>query len=89
MTFSSVEEFSVIAVLISNSTDSGSRLTGFTGLSPNSTIRMNADIGMVSSQQYSKFSKKNFIRLLDGRNSISIIGDVTKISFEWSNRRYL
>ena len=77
------------SITIANNSDSASRLTSFTGLSANATIIMNEKIGMVSGQNYSKFSNKNFIRLLDGNNQISVAGDVVSIRFEWQNRRYL
>lgn len=76
-------------VTISNNSDSASRLTGFTGLGANTEIVMNEKIGMVSGQNYEKFSNKNFIRLLDGVNRISVVGDVVSIRFEWQNRRYI
>ena len=76
-------------ITIANNSDSATRLTGFTGLSPNTSIVMSEKIGMVSGQNYSKFSNKNFIRLLDGNNQFSVIGDVVSIRFEWQNRRYL
>lgn len=76
-------------VTISNNSDDPARLTTFRSLSSNTQVIMNQEIGMISGQNYSKFSNKNFIRLLDGDNYISIIGDVVSITFEWQNRRYL
>ena len=76
-------------VTISNNSDSASRLTSFEDLSANTEIIMYEKIGMISGQNYSKFSNKNFVRLLDGDNRISILGDVVRIQFEWQNRRYL
>ena len=76
-------------VTIVNYSDSETRLTSFTELSPNTQVIMYDKIGMVSGQNYEKFSNRNFIRLLDGENRISILGDVVSIRFEWQNRRYL
>lgn len=74
---------------IANMSDIPSRLTTFTDVPANAEIIMDAGIGMVSGQNYSRFSNKNFIRLLDGRNDFSVIGDLASIKFEWKNRRYL
>lgn len=76
-------------ITISNNTDDPARLTSFTGLSPASQITMDGELGYISGQNYEKFSKKNFIRLLGGENMLSVVGDITSIQFEWQNRRYL
>lgn len=77
-------------ITISNNTDNTSRLTSFSGLTANITFTMNGNgINYISGDNYLKFSNKNFIRLLDGENKISIIGDVSKITFEFQQRRYL
>lgn len=76
-------------VTISNNDDDPARLTTFSGLSANTQVVMNQEIGMISGQNYSKFSNKNFIRFLDGVNHIAVIGDIVSITFEWQNRRYL
>lgn len=76
-------------VTITNNTDDPARLTTFEGLSANTAVIMNEEIGQISGQNYMKFSNKNFIRLLDGVNNLSVIGDVVSIKFEWQNRRYL
>lgn len=77
-------------IQIINYTDSSTRTTSFINLSPNITIVMNGDgINYISGEYYLKFSNKNFIRLLDGENTLFINGDVAKITFEFQNRRYL
>lgn len=77
-------------ISIINMTDSTTRQTSFSGLSPNITIIMNGDgINYISGDYYQKFSSKNFIRLLDGENKFSITGNVSKITFEFQNRRYV
>ena len=76
-------------ITISNNTDDPARLTSFSGLSPNTQVIMTGELGYISGQNYEKFSNKNFIRLLDGVNAISVLGDVVSITFEWQNRRYL
>lgn len=76
-------------VIIFNASDDNTRLTKFVGLSANATIIMNGDTNYISGQNYQKFSTRNFIRLLDGTNSISVVGDVASISFEFQNRRNL
>lgn len=77
-------------ITISNNTDDATRLTSFVGLTPNITVNMNGSgINYISGDNYLKFSNKNFVRLLDGENYISIIGNVKEISFEFQQRRYL
>lgn len=75
-------------ITIFNNADSATRLTSFTGLSANTQVVMTGEIGYISGQNYGKFSNKNFIRLLDGSNPITLIGDIASIQFEWQNRRY-
>lgn len=76
-------------IIISNNHDDSSRLTKFVGLSPLTKIIMKGDINYVSGQNYQKFVERNFIRMLDGDNTFTIIGDVTSIEFEYSERRAL
>lgn len=76
-------------IIISNNHDDSTRLTKFVGLSPLAKIIMKGDINYVSGQNYQKFVDRNFIRMLDGNNSFTIIGDVTSIEFEYSERRVL
>ena len=76
-------------IRIINHSDDSARLTTFKALSPIIEFRMNSELNYISGDNYIKFYDKNFIRLLPGENSISVTGDVAKIKFEWSNRRYL
>lgn len=77
-------------IIISNLTDDSTRTTSFDGLTPNITLTMKGEgINYVSGDNYLKFSSRNFIRLLDGENKISIYGDIIGIEFEFQNRRYL
>ena len=76
-------------VTIFNNTDEATRLTSFAGLTANTQIIMVGDIGFISGQNYEKFTNKNFIRLLDGDNRLSLTGDIASIKFEWRNRRYV
>jgi phage-related protein len=77
-------------IQIINFTDDTTRATSFVSLSPNITLTMRGDgINYISGDYYQKFSNKNFIRLLDGENTLNITGDVKKITFEFQNRRYL
>lgn len=77
-------------IIISNNTDEPARLTSFVGLSPGIKLTMDGcGINYISGDNYMKFSDKNFIRLLDGENSLSVIGNIAEITFEFQNRRYL
>ena len=77
-------------IQIINNSDSSTRATSFVSLSPNTTITMNGDgINYISGDHFMKFNNKNFIRLLDGENTLFITGNIRKITFEYQNRRYL
>lgn len=76
-------------VTIINTTDSETRLTKFIGLSSSASVILKGDINYVSGQNYSKFYKMNFPRLLDGDNVFTILGSVASIEFEFCNRRML
>lgn len=76
-------------ITICNNNDDSSRLTQFVSMSPLSSVTMNGEINYVSGQYYLKFSRRNFIRLLDGENNLTIIGDVKSIEFEYSARRFM
>lgn len=76
-------------IIIVNTTDDESRLTKFNNLTANISLIMKGNFNYVSGQNYEKFEHQNFIRLLDGNNSISITGDVVSIKFKWRNRRFL
>lgn len=76
-------------ITIVNHTDSDSRLTSFVDLLPSTTFYMNGKTNYISGNYYEKFSDKNFIRLLDGVNNLSVVGDIKSIVFEWQNMRYL
>lgn len=76
-------------VIIANTTDDSTRLTKFTGLSANAVVTLKGELNYVSGQNYTKFSARNFPRLLDGDNAFTIQGNVSSIAFEFNNRRML
>lgn len=77
-------------ITIINHTDDGSRLTTFVGLTPNINLVMNGNgINYVSGDNYMKFRDRNFIRLLDGTNRVSVAGNVSNITVEFQNQRYM
>lgn len=77
-------------ITIVNHADDDARLTSFVGLTPGITFTMNGNgVNYISDDNYLNFSDRNFIRLLDGENNITITGDVSSISFEFQNRRYM
>lgn len=76
-------------VTIVNNSDDSSRQTKFVDLGASSTVVMKGELNYVSGQYYEKFSGRNFIRLLDGENIFTILGDVETITFEYSARRFL
>ena len=74
-------------IVIANNHDDSSRLTRFVDMSPLSSVTMKGEINYVSGQYYLNFADRNFIRLLDGKNTFTILGDVETIEFEYSARR--
>lgn len=76
-------------VIIVNNSDDGTRQTKFVGIGELATVIMKGELNYVSGQYYEKFVDRNFIRLLDGENTFTIIGDVATIKFEYSARRAL
>ena len=76
-------------IIIINNDDDSTRQTKFVDIGANATIVMKGDLNYVSGQYYEKFSGRNFIRLLDGSNTLTIKGNVKTISFEYSARRAL
>lgn len=75
--------------MIINETDSNTRITSFHNLLDGATFRMNGNTNFITSGFYTKFYDKNFIRLLDGTNNLSVYGPVDSITFEWENRSYV
>ena len=82
-------------ISIANTTDSTTRLTGFTNLNPNTTFVMHGETNSITNtagatnNYYELFTKRNFLRLLDGTNRIRVQGDVKKIEIEYQNMREL
>ena len=77
-------------IQIINNTDNTTRPTSFVDLPANAVITMKGDgVNYISGEYYLKFSNKNFIRLLNGENVIIVTGNVTKLEFEFQNRRYM
>lgn len=76
-------------ISITNNTDDSTRLTSFKSLTGGIEFMINGNLNYISGNNYIKFYDKNFIRLLPGANSISIVGAISSIKFEWENRKYL
>lgn len=78
---------------IANVTDmpASQRSLSFEGLLPNETITIKCgDVKHVSgSQNFEKITKMDFVRLLDGDNTLSITGAVSNIKVSWQNKRYI
>ena len=75
-------------VILSNYSDDSTRTTRFNELSANTRVILNGETNYISGQNYEKFYKQNFPRLLDGTNHIYITGNVKTIEFEFCNRRF-
>lgn len=65
------------------------RFVRFANLEPNVEFTMDGRINYISNNQFQNFITHNFIRLWDGENKLTIIGNVKKIEFEWQNRRFI
>jgi len=76
-------------ILIANHSDNDNRNTSFVSTYANSEIIMDGNTNYISGQNFDRFKDRNFIRLLDGENRLSVTGNISKIRFEWNNRRYL
>lgn len=77
---------------IVNITDDAYRLTTFVSMSGGTTIVIDGEHNMLSGDStnyYEKFKNKNFIRLVNGENKLSVSDNVESISFEWQNMRRL
>lgn len=76
-------------VIIANNTDNSERYTKFEGLSKYASINMNGELNYVNGEYYTLFALRNFIRLLDGENKLTIMGNVKTIKIEYSARRFM
>lgn len=75
-----------------NITDDAYRLTTFVSMTGGATLIMDSELNMLSGDSdkyYEKFKHKNFIRLKDGENRLSVSDNVSSIRFEWQNMRWL
>lgn len=72
---------------IKNTTDDVGRVSRFENVPAGDTVKMYNDINYTT--HYSYFVKKNFIRLLNGTNTIVVTGgiDIDSIKFSYQNRR--
>lgn len=76
-------------VTIINNTDDSTRFTKFIDIPANTTIVMDSRINYVSGSYYEYLAYQNFVRLLDGENGFTVVGNVDTITFEFQNRRML
>lgn len=76
-------------IAIFNSTDDELRATKFIMVPARKTFTMKGELNYISDGLYEKFQDRNFLRLVDGKNEVHVLGDVEAITFEWNNRRRL
>lgn len=76
-------------ITVINHTDDDYRQTTIEDLPANTSVILDGSYNYITSGYYAFFNGRNFPRLLDGENTLSIMGDVRSISFEWANRRYI
>lgn len=77
-------------ITIVNNADDSSRLTKFIGITAGTEFTMTGGgSNFISGDNFLKFSDKNFVRLVDGENKITVMGDVRSITFTFQNRRYI
>lgn len=77
------------AISIYNNTDSTTRSTEFEDIPPNSELIIDCRAHRVGGDFYQNMTKKNFPRLVEGKNEMIISGDVIECVFVWQNRRFL
>lgn len=75
-------------VVISNYSDDSTRSTRFNQLSANTSVILNGETNYISGQNFEKFYKQNFPRLIDGTNHVYVTGNVATLKFEFCNRRF-
>lgn len=76
-------------IIIANNTDNSDRYTKFKKLSAYANINMNGELNYINDDYYTLFASRNFIRLLDGENKLTIMGNIKTIKFEYSARRFM
>lgn len=75
-------------IIISNYSDDSTRSTRFNQLSANTSVILNGETNYISGQNFEKFYKQNFPRLIDGTNHVYVTGNVATLKFEFCNRRF-
>lgn len=83
--YSGANESTVTITNLSDSEDRNTSVHMYSG----STVTFDSEINYVSGGQYSAMTERNFPRLLDGENRIVVKGSVSKIVFQFQNRRAL
>lgn len=73
--------------IIINTTDDSTRYTKFVNMTASSSVTMKGEINMVSGDYYEKFENQNFVRLLDGTNTLTVNGDVASVKITYQDRR--
>ena len=76
-------------VTIYNATDDTTRLTEFSDLTAGSAVIMKGNLNYISGSNYYNFTTPNFIRLLDGSNTLIVRGNILTMNIEFNNRRFL
>lgn len=71
-----------------NNTDDSTRLTAFSSFPANSGVVMQGGVNYLSGY-LSRFSEKNFPRLLPGDNNFTVTGNIARIRVRFNNRRML
>lgn len=77
---------------IVNISDDPYRTCTFASMTGGATIIMDGELNTLSGDSenyYEKFQSKNFVRLKNGENKLSVSDNVKSISFEWQNMRWL
>lgn len=75
-------------ISITNQADDSSRITKFENLSPSVSVIINGETNYVSGNHYQFMTNRNFPRLVNGLNSITVNGVSCTLTVEWSNRKY-
>lgn len=74
-------------ITLRNTTDDDERLFKFEGLSAGTIVTIDSEINYVSDEYYKRLTDRNFPRLVDGDNKMSIEGCVATVEVEFQNRR--
>lgn len=78
--------------MIKNITDNN-RSMQIKSVTADSTLYIDCGVGSIvdssNNSYYDKLANQRFLRFLQGKNELQIIGDIDSVKFVWNNMRYI